>query len=335
MKKSIKALALLSGGLDSALAAKLILDQGIDVVGIKFTSPFCLCDTGGKCRALEVANSLRIPLKIISKDEDYLELIRNPKHGHGSALNPCIDCRVYILKKARELLRNLSADFIITGEVLNQRPMSQYRKALDLIEQESGLEGKILRPLSAKLLPETEVERDGLVNREKLLGIKGRSRKEQFELIKKSGITGYTTPAGGCLLTQKEFAAKLKDLFEHSSKVTWHDIELLKLGRHFRVGKSKIIVGRNKKENELLLRLKYNDDYWFEVPNYGSPIVLLQGSKNKKTVELACAITARYSDCKEDDVLVKYNGGGGKEHTIKIKPAESKLLDSLRITWII
>lgn len=332
MKKSIKALALLSGGLDSALAAKLVLDQGIDVVGIKFTSPFCVCDTGGKCRALEVANSLRISLKIISKGEDYLELIRNPKYGYGSALNPCIDCRIYILKKALELLRNLNADFIITGEVLGQRPMSQYRKALDLIEQESGLEGKILRPLSAKLLPETEVERDGLVSREKLLSIRGRSRKKQFELARKFDITGYSTPAGGCLLTQKEFAAKLKDLFEHSSEVTWHDIELLKLGRHFRAGESKIIAGRNERENELLLNLKYNDDYWFEVPNYGSPIVLLQGAKNNEAVELAGATTAKYSDCKDELVSVKYNAGAG-EHTIKVKPAESKLLDSLRITW--
>jgi tRNA U34 2-thiouridine synthase MnmA/TrmU len=332
MKKS-KALALLSGGLDSALAAKLVLEQNIDVIGIKFTSPFCLCDSGGKCRASEVANSLGMPLKIISKGEDYLELVRNPKYGYGSALNPCLDCRIYMLRETKELMKETNADFIITGEVLGQRPMSQYRKAFNLIEQESGLEGKILRPLSAKLLPETEVEREGLVNREKLLSIRGRSRKKQFELVKKFGITGYSTPAGGCLLTQKEFASKLKDLFEHSSKVTWHDIELLKIGRHFRSGNSKIIVGRNEKENKILLSLKYNDDYWFEVPNYGSPIVVLQGGKDELAIKVASAITARYSDCNEDEVLVKYNDSEGKEHTIKVKPAENKLLDSLRIAW--
>ncbi|MEW6070645.1 MAG: hypothetical protein AB1485_08510 [Candidatus Thermoplasmatota archaeon] len=332
MKKSIKAFALLSGGLDSALATKLVLDQGIEVVGIEFTSPLYLSEPGSKCRASEAAHSLIIPLKTIPAGEDYLEVIRNPKYGYGTALNPCLDCRIYMLRKAKELMKKLNADFIITGEVLGQRPMSQYRKAMQLIEREAGLEGKILRPLSAKLLPESEAEKRGFVDREKLLDIRGRSRKIQLELAKKLGVTGYSTPAGGCLLTQKEFAAKLKDLFEHKSKVTWHDVELLKVGRHFRAGNSKIIVGRNEQENKILLGLKYEDDYWFEVPNYGSPITLLQDSKNKEAIALAAAITAKYSDCKDKIVLVKYNDSKA-EHRIKVKPLENKLLDSLRITW--
>ncbi|MDI6708355.1 MAG: hypothetical protein QME47_04640 [Candidatus Thermoplasmatota archaeon] len=329
-KKNFKALALLSGGLDSALAAKLILEQGIDIIGINFTSPFCLCDQGGKCRAFEITKNLNIPFKIIFKGEDYLEIVRNPKYGYGTALNPCLDCRIYMLRKSKELMKELQADFIITGEVLGQRPMSQHRKALELIEKESGLDRKILRPLSAKLLPETEVEMRGLVNRDKLLSIKGRSRKKQFELVKKLGITGYSTPAGGCLLTQKEFAAKLKDLFERSAKVTWHDIELLKIGRHFRAENSKIIVGRNAHENKLLLNLMYENDYWFEVPNYGSPIVLLQGAKNDSAIALAASITARYSDCKEDLVSVKYNTGK-EEIEIEIKPIDEAQLQKLRI----
>ena len=271
----MKALGFLSGGLDSTLAVKLILDQGIDVVVLKFTSPFCLCDRKGRCFAVEVAEKLNVPLRMMYKGQEYLRVIRNPKYGYGSGMNPCIDCRIFMLKKAKRYAEEIGASFIFTGEVLDERPMSQHYRALKIIEREAGLEGKIVRPLSAKLLPKTEAEKKGWIDRNKLLAIRGRSRKPQIALAEKLGISDYPCPFGGCLLTYKEFANKVRDLFRHKRRVTLRDIELLKVGRHFRLGKSKIIVGRNRVENEALLRMKNKTDHMFEVPDVGSPITIL------------------------------------------------------------
>ena len=305
----MKALALLSGGLDSTLAIKLVLDQGIDVIALNFTSPFYLCNQKGRCFAPEVAKKFKIPLKVINKGKEYLRMIRKPKYGYGSGMNPCIDCRIFILRKAKKYANKIGAKFIFTGEVLGQRPMSQHMRALRIIEKEAGLEGKILRPLSAKLLPLTEAERKGWVDRNRFMSIKGRSRKAQIRLAKKLGINDYPWPAGGCLLTHKEFANKLRDLFKHKKRVRLKDVELLKVGRHFRLGNNKIIVGRNKEENEKLMRLKNKTDYVFEVPNTGSPTTILQGRKTGRAVRLAARLTATYSDAKEERVLVRY----GKE----------------------
>jgi len=305
-KKNITALALLSGGLDSTLATKLLLDQGIDVIGIKFTSPFCTCDQGGICFAKIVASDLNIEFKFMDKGPEYLKVIRNPKYGYGSGLNPCIDCRIYILKKAKKIAREVGAKFFVTGEVLGQRPMSQHFQALQIIEKESGLKGKILRPLSAKLLPITEAETKGWVDREKLMDIQGRSRKIQLALAKKFNLKDFSCPAGGCLLTDKQFAAKLKDLFNHKKRIAWNDILLLKVGRHFRLGKNKIIVGRNHEENKIIQAKKSKADYMFEVPDIGSPTTLLQGPKNKKAITIAAQLTARYSDSNQEKTLVKY-----------------------------
>ena len=244
-KKKTRAIAMLSGGLDSALAVKMVLDQGVDVIGVKFSSPFCTCDQGGRCFSKEVAESLGIPYKTIPKGKDYIKIIRNPKHGHGSGINPCIDCRIYILKKAKKLAEEIGAEFIVTGEVLGQRPMSQHSKALKIIEKEAGLEGRILRPLSAKVLPETKPEKAGVVDRTKLESISGRSRKQQLALAEALGIKDYACPAGGCLLTEKAFARKMRDLFAHKKRVSMNDIMLIKIGRHFRFKTNRIIVGRN------------------------------------------------------------------------------------------
>jgi tRNA U34 2-thiouridine synthase MnmA/TrmU len=325
----MKALGLLSGGLDSTLAVKLILDQGIDVIAINFTSPFCLCGRGG-CGAVEVAKKFNIPLKIVQKGEDYLKIIRNPKHGYGKNMNPCIDCRIYILKKAKKYAKKIGASLIFTGEVLDERPMSQHMKALKIIEKEAGLEDKILRPLSAKLLPETEAEKKGWVNREKLLEIRGRSRKPQIELAKKFKINDYPCPSGGCLLTYKEFADKVRDLFEHKKKVSIKDVEILKIGRHFRFRKNKIIVGRNKGDNERLLKQKGKDDYFFEVPVYGSPITLLQGPKTKEAIKKAAGLTARYSDVKGGKVLVEF-GRKKLNKSIIVKPISEENIKRMRI----
>ncbi|MEM3783990.1 MAG: hypothetical protein QXY88_03035 [Candidatus Bathyarchaeia archaeon] len=328
-KAKVKALALLSGGLDSTLAVKLILDQGIEVEAINFVTPFCLCKKGG-CGASEVAKKFGIPLKIVSLGDEYLRVIRKPKYGYGRNMNPCIDCRIFMLKEAKKYAREIGASFIFTGEVLDERPMSQHLKALKIIEEEAGLEGKILRPLSAKLLPKTQAEKKGLVDRNKLLDIRGKSRKRQIALAKEFGITDYPCPAGGCLLTYKEFAAKLRDLFKHKKLISLMDVQLLKVGRHFRFGKNKIIVGRNKEENEKLLRLKAQSDYFFEAQGCGSPITLLQGPKIKQAIEKAAQLTAYYSDQKTGKVRVKY-GREKLEKSVFVERPSIEEVEQLRI----
>lgn len=326
----MKALALLSGGLDSILAVKLIQEQGIDVVAVNFTSPFCLCGRSG-CGAAGMAEQLEIPLKIMNVGEDYLKILRNPKYGYGKNMNPCIDCRIFMFKKAKKYAEEIGASFLFTGEVLNERPMSQHRKALTVTEKEAGLEGKILRPLSAKLLPETEAEKKGWVNREKLLDIRGRSRKKQIKLTKEFGIKDYPCPAGGCLLTYKEFAAKIRDLFIQKKKVGIKDINLLKIGRHFRFGKNKIIVGRNEAENKQLERMRGKNDYCFEVPDCGSPITLLQGLKTREAERKAAALTLRYSDNKLGEALVKF-GREKMDKSVVVPALDASEIEKLRIT---
>ena len=328
MKKN-KALVLLSGGLDSILATKIILKQGIEVEAINFTSPFCLCGKGG-CGAHKFADELNIPLKTIRVGNKYLKLLRNPKHGYGKNMNPCLDCRIFMFKQAKEYAKEIGASFVFTGEVLGERPMSQHKKAMYLIEQESGLNNRILRPLSAKLLPETPMEKEGLVDRSKLLAITGRSRKPQIKLAKDLEIFNYPCPSGGCLLTYKEFAAKVRDLFKYKKRVEESDIELLKIGRHFRAGSSKIIVGRNHQENERLLKAKKKYDYFFEVPDCGGPITVLQGKKAKKSIEVAAGLTAFYSDNSSAWILVNY-GREKLDKSIRIMNMSFSEMKGLRV----
>jgi len=321
----MKAIALLSGGLDSMLALKLMIDQGIEVIALNFTSPFCTCN---KCHAIELTKKYKVPFKVINKGKEYLKVIRHPKYGYGSGMNPCVDCRIFILKKAKKIMKQLKAGFIFTGEVLDQRPMSQHLNTLNIIEKEAKLEGLVLRPLSAKLLPETIPEKEKWVNRDKLLSIKGRSRKEQIALTKKFKINNYPCPSGGCLLTYKEFANKVRDLFKHNKKINENDIKLLKLGRHFKFGNNKIIVGRNEKENKELLKLK-NSSIVLEVPVVGSPVTLLQG-KNKEAIIKAAQLTAFYSDNKDEKVKVKYKKGKLNKE-ILITQIKDKEIEKLRI----
>jgi len=319
----------MSGGLDSTLAVKLMLDQGIDVEAVNFVSPFCLCRKGG-CGAPEVAKNLSIPLKTIRVGEEYLRIVRKPRFGYGKNMNPCVDCRIFMLKKAKKYAEETGAQFIITGEVLGQRPMSQHGRTLGLIEEKARLKGKILRPLSARLLPKSEAEEKGLVNRETLLNIEGRSRKKQIRLAEEMNVTGYSCPGGGCLLTYKEFAAKLRDLFEHKRRASLKDVELLKVGRHFRFGKNKIIVGRNETENKLLTRMKMANDYCFEAQNCGSPITLLQGPKTRNAIEKAAELTAYYSDKKQGKVQVKI-GKQNLEKPLTTRIPQKEEVEQLRI----
>ncbi|HDS46263.1 MAG TPA: DUF814 domain-containing protein [Methanomicrobia archaeon] len=326
----MKALTLLSGGLDSILATKLVLDQGIEVLAVTFSLPF----TAEKVDyASRIAERLDLHHVTVDVGTDYLEVIRNPKHGYGSGMNPCIDCRIYILKEAKRIADELGANIIVTGDVLGERPMSQHRKALALEEREAGLEGLILRPLSAKLLPPTIAEREGWIDREKLLSISGKSRKPQIALAKQYGLQdAYPAPAGGCLLTDKEFAAKVRDLFEHTERVTNRDIQVLKLGRHFRVGVAKIIVGRNERENSRLLALKMPNAYAFEVPDCGSPITIVEGACESETIRLAARLTARYADDRSDLVAVDYwRETEGPRRRITVSPLEDDEVDRLRI----
>jgi tRNA-specific 2-thiouridylase len=325
----VKALSLLSGGLDSILATELILKQGIDVEAINFLSPFCLCRKG-ECGAAEAAKQLGVPLKVISVGNEYLRMVRKPKHGYGRNMNPCIDCRIFTLKKAKKYAMEIGADFIFTGEVLDERPMSQHFNAMTMVEKESGLKGKLLRPLSARLLPETIIEKKGLVKRGKLLDIRGRSRKPQIKLAEEFNIADYPCPAGGCLLTYKEFGNKLRDLFRHRKRCSMADVALLKVGRHFRFGENKIIVGRNEAENKILTAKKMRYDFYFEVPDVGGPITILQGLKTKRAIEVAAALTAFYSDAKSDRVAVTF-GRNGLDKSITVPVPSRAEVESLRI----
>ena len=296
-RQSIKAVGLLSGGLDSTLAVKLMIDQGVDVSVLNFVTPFCTCTRKG-CRheASRVAELYGVPVKIIAAGEDYIEMIKNPKHGYGRNMNPCIDCRIFLFRKAKQYMEEIGALFIFTGEVLGQRPMSQHKKALKLIEQESDLENLVVRPLSAKLLSPTIPEKKQWVDREKLLSIQGRQRLPQMELAGKLGVKDYPCPAGGCRLTDPQFAKRLKEAFAYG-ECSIKEIQLLKYGRHFRLeGGAKVIVGRNEEENRVLLRFFDKDDILMEVLEVGSPIVLLRKHKTKADVKKAGVLCVRYSD---------------------------------------
>jgi len=327
--KKVKALAMFSGGLDSILAIKLILNQGVDVEALNFSGFFCSCKTG-QHSAAESAKKLGVPLKMVEVDQRYLKMLRNPKHGYGRNMNPCIDCKIFMLKEAKKYADEIGASFIFTGEVLDERPKSQHYPALRTIAKESGLEGRLLRPLSARLMPETVAEKKGLVNREKLLSIRGRSRKPQMKLAAEFGILAYPSPAGGCLLTEAEFANRLRDLFKYRRRCVVADVALLRLGRHFRLGENKIIVGRNEMENKALLVGKARNAYFFEVPVIAGPITVLQGRKTKKAVATAAALTAFYSDAKTGMVTVSFGRERlDKSMTVRVPSREEN--EKLRI----
>jgi len=292
--KKPKALVLFSGGLDSTLAMKLTVDQGVDVEAVHFSTPF---STTNEQFVDRFCDRMRIRLCKVFLGEEFLKMVTRPHHGYGSQMNPCRDCRILMLKKANELGKKIGADFLVTGEVLDERPFSQKRDLMLLIEREAGLDGKVLRPLSAKLLPETEPEKKGLVRREDLLGVKGRRRLPQMELAKKLGIKEYLSPSSGCLLTDPRFADRLREHLKHERRLSLKDAELLKVGRHFRIGKDKVIVGRNEEENRRLLSIaEKNGLACMEVIGYMGPLTLIAGRADPETLEKAAAITARYSD---------------------------------------
>ncbi len=309
-----KALALLSGGLDSTVAIKVILEQGIDVTALNFVTPFCNCTSksaGCKNEAAKVADELGIPIKIMAKGKDYLEVVRIPRFGYGKNMNPCIDCRIFMHKAAKKYMAETGASFIITGEVLGQRPMSQRRDTMNIIDRESGLQGLVLRPLSAQLFDPTLPEKEGIVDRQKLLRISGRSRKPQMKLARDYGIKDYHCPAGGCLLTDASFARRIKDVFDHSDEIDMRDIHLLRVGRHFRIDdNTKLVVGREEAENNKI-SIYTGDRYTLlESHDVPGPTGLLVGDGGAGSLGAAIKIVARYfkKDIAKKRIKVTHNG---------------------------
>jgi tRNA-specific 2-thiouridylase len=296
----MKALSMFSGGLDSMLASELIRTQGIEIQAIFLETPFFSSE-----KAAKSAKAIRLSLKVINITDRHLDIIRRPKYGYGENMNPCLDCHALMLRIAGEMMEEEKANFIITGDVLGQRPMSQNRKALSIIDSESGLDGLILRPLSAKHLPPTIPEAKAWVSREKMLDYSGRSRKPQIELARSFDIMDYPSPAGGCLLTDSVFSRRLTDIMSSDTPLSSHEIELLKIGRHFRIGpKTKIIVGRNEAENHSIGMLAAEDEILLNTVSIPGPTVLVTGDITPLADELAAAITASYADAYDGEAEI-------------------------------
>lgn len=308
----VKALGMVSGGLDSTLATKILIDMGIEVEGVNFSTGFCVTEHTRNFKsdekkafrpneALRLSAELKFKLHIIDVSKDYLPVVTDPKYGYGANLNPCIDCRIFMFKRMRKLMDEFGAQFMFTGEVLGQRPMSQHREALKTIERDSGLEGLVLRPLSAALLDPTIPEKEGWVDRSKLLALSGRSRKPQMALAKEKGMEDYPQPAGGCCyLTDPQYAQKLQDFFDHNGKpaLTHETVLMLKVGRHLRISPEvKVIVGRNERENNFLKYYEKNR-HVFRVPDFPSAHMLaeIKGELAPSDVETLASIAVRYSD---------------------------------------
>ncbi len=293
-----RALALFSGGLDSILAVKVVQQQGIEVLALNFTSPFFGCSPmlDGEPLAAQYARRYAIPFRSIALGQEFLEMLRHPRHGYGSGLNPCIDCKAFMLRCAKGLMAEFAADFVITGEVVGQRPMSQRQDTLRVIERDSGLAGLLLRPLSARYLKPTVPELEGWVRREELPAIKGRGRKEQMRLAAELGVDEYPTPGGGCLLTEDSYIPKVRDVLDHQQAPSVRDFELLRTGRHFRLSECcKAVVGRDSSDNEKLLAAIGPDETTLRWMDGASPLLLLVGAPDDAAVQLAGRLTLRYT----------------------------------------
>lgn len=299
----VRAIGLLSGGLDSALAARLLLDQGIEVIGLHLESP-----TACRNDVREVARDLGIRLEVRAKGEEYLRLLRHPHWGYGRNLNPCVDCRVFMFGLGKPYLEEFDARFLFTGEVVGQRPMSQLKDRMMMIDRQAGLEGLVLRPLSAQLLPETEPEKRGWVDRTRLRGIFGRGRTEQLAMAAAYGLRHTASPGGGCLLTDPIFSDKLRDLFAHTPEDETHvdDVALLRVGRHFRVDAGlKIVLGRNALENERLASFANRERWLVEPDGCAGPTALVCGPRSERAVALATDLMARHRPAGAEPLAVR------------------------------
>jgi len=321
---AIRAVGLLSGGLDSALAVRLLLDQGIEVIGLHLESP-----TSCRSDVREVAADLGIQLVSRPKGEEYLKLLRHPRWGYGRNMNPCVDCRVFMFHLGQPYLEEFDARFLFTGEVLDQRPMSQTRERMTLIDRQAGLDGWILRPLSARLLPETEPEKRGWVDRARLLGISGRSRLEQIALAERYGLKHYTAPGGGCLLTDPLFSSKLRDLFQHDpgEQARLDDVALLRLGRHFRFEDGdKVVLGRNEAENRSLAEFEDGRRWLVRPDHFSGPHALVCGPAGEPGLTRAVELIRRYTRAPDPALRVLWREAGEMRSRALGEPVETLAL---------
>ncbi len=325
-----RCIALFSGGLDSLLAVKIVMQQNIEVIPIYFDTGFFLKTIIKKDDKFIYTPKTPPDINVVVVDIslEFFEMLKNPTFGFGTNMNPCIDCKILMLKKAGELRSIYNAGFVITGEVLGQRPMTQNIQAMKLIEEKSGISGFLLRPLTAKNLPETEPEKLKWVDREKLLDFKGRGRKPQLELAKKFGLEEYIiSPAGGCILTDPNFSKRLKDFLENENKITRDDVFLLNTGRHFRYNKKKFIIGRNRSENENLLKYKGMADFcFFDTLEIPGPVCVAKGKLNNEEKIFIASAVARYSDGKGLNNVKILFFNGEKEKVLNVQPVDDNIL---------
>lgn len=328
-------IALFSGGLDSALAVLLMLRQDIEVTALTFMTHFG-CDLGDRSSCgsnpYPAAEKYGFNVKLMHLGQKFVDIIENPKYGYGKNMNPCTDCRILMLEEAKHLMEMVNADFIITGEVMGQRPMSQVKHKLNLVENVTGLKGKLLRPLSAKLLKPTDAELNGMIDREQLEGISGRGRYRQIELAKEFGLDDYPNPASGCLLTDENYSIRLRDLLKHSGRLTFDDLNLLRIGRHFRLdSNTKVIVGRDEKENDKLEAYKKPHYGHVEALGIGSPVSLVIGDCSDENLKKAAMITARFTSARKKPEVEVTLVSKESQPSILVPPAKDEDLQFIQI----
>lgn len=313
-----------------------MLEQGIEIEALNYVTVFCTCTPkNSSCSAAKTAVAhLGVGLKTINTSRELLGAVKNPRHGYGRNLNPCLDCRILMFLKAKEYMEETGASFLITGEVLGERPMSQRKDAMEIIERESGLDGLIVRPLCAKALEQSIPEKEGWVDRSKLLSITGRSRKPQIALARSYGINDYPCPAGGCLLTDAGFAARLRDLIQHDPDCSLHDVRYLTLGRHYRISPAaKAVVGRNEDENKALLALAGDGDTLLEMAGIMGPLTVVLGTPSEEDLRTSAALTACHSKARgaESARVKAFDKSGADCREIATPPADESLAAKLRI----
>lgn len=334
-KKRGHAIALFSGGLDSALAVLLMLRQDIEVTALTFMTHFG-CDLGDRSSCgsnpYPASQKFGFNVKLMHLGQKFVNIVENPKFGRGANMNVCVDCRILMLSEAKNFMAMVNADFIITGEVLGQRPFSQVKDKMNLVLKETGLAGKVLRPLSAKLLLPTEPEISGMVDREKLEAIRGRGRHRQIALAKEFGLEKYPNPASGCLLTDEGYSNRLRDLLANTDHVTFDDLNLLRAGRHFRLDRqTKVIVGRNEEDNNRILAYRLPHHHLLEAVDVSSPTTLLIGPATDENIRKAAMITARYTTSRGKALVRVELKSESNPVTVEVKPATDADLEPVLI----
>ena len=320
-----KALGLLSGGLDSSLAAMCLKRQGIEVTAIAFVTPFF-----GAGKARRAAERIGIPLLVQDIGETHLDMVKRPHYGYGKNMNPCIDCHAMMFRLAGDIMVEQGFDMLFSGEVLGQRPMSQNLSALRAVAKYSGHPDRILRPLSARLLPETKMEEQGLVDREQLLDIQGRTRRRQEALAKEWGLPDYPSSGGGCLLTEKHFSDRLRDLITNQPYCDTSDVELLKIGRQFRLSaRAKLALGRNQDDNTALAAATRAADFLLRTPGLAGPIGVVSGIPDDEDLQQAAAIVASYSKGKELPQVEVVATAGDRELRLLVAPLPRAISEQL------